>query len=49
MPVSPLPDGLKLPSWKIQLPRGPILVENAEITIVNPELLQFLVPQPSAQ
>src|SRR5262249_29478388 len=38
-------DSVKLPSWPITLPHEPFKAEGVNITISNPELLQYLVPR----
>jgi len=47
VPVAPVPAGAAIPSWRIQLPRDPIQVQGATITLSNPQLLQYLLPSSS--
>ena len=42
--LSPVPEGVKMPSGQVDLPRGPIQVQGATIVISNPVLLKYLVP-----
>jgi hypothetical protein len=42
-------DSVKLPSWPITLPHEPFKAEGVNITISNPELLQYLLPKDSLQ
>jgi hypothetical protein len=44
VPVMPVPEGMKIPSWKIRLPREPVQVQDATVVISNPDLLRYLVP-----
>ena len=42
-------DSVKLPSWPITLPHEAFKAEGVNITISNPELLQYLLPKDSLQ
>lgn len=44
----PVPEGVKLPAWKVQLPRDPILIQGATITISNPDVVKCIVPAATA-
>ena len=41
---SPAPEGVKMPSGLVDLPREPVQVQGAAIVISNPGLLEYLVP-----
>jgi len=47
LPRLPVPDGIKLPSWKLQLTRDPVQVQDATVVISNPELLKYFVSAPA--
>ncbi|HEX7959181.1 MAG TPA: SdrD B-like domain-containing protein, partial [Terriglobales bacterium] len=47
VPQSGIPDSVKLPSWPITLPHEPFKAEGINITISNPDLVQYLVPPDS--
>jgi hypothetical protein len=49
LPVSPLPHGVGLPTWKVRLPTDPTQVQGASITITNPDLVKFVLPKPRGQ
>ena len=49
VPQTAVADSVKLPSWPITLPHEPFKAEGVNITISNPELLQYLVPEDSLQ
>jgi len=40
----PVPEGVKLPAWEVQLPRDPIFIQGATITISNPDVVKCIVP-----
>ncbi len=47
VPRVPVPEGVKLPSGAIHLGPEPVQMDSVTITISNPELLQYLLPQPT--
>jgi SdrD B-like domain/Pilus formation protein N terminal region len=49
VPQVAVADSVKLPSWPITLPHEPFKAEGVNITISNPELLQYLVSRDSLQ
>jgi hypothetical protein len=40
----PVPGGVKLPAWKVHLPRDPMFIQGATVTISNPEVIKCIVP-----
>jgi hypothetical protein len=49
VPQVAVADSVKLPSWPITLPHEPFKAEGVNITISNPELLQYLLSKDSLQ
>ena len=47
VPQIAVADSVKLPSWPITLPHEPFKAQGVNITISNPDLLQYLVPRDS--
>jgi len=39
-----VPEGVKLPAWRVRLPRDPVFIQGATITISNPEVIKCIVP-----
>jgi hypothetical protein len=39
-----VPEGVKLPAWRVRLPRDPLFIQGATITISNPEVIKCIVP-----
>jgi hypothetical protein len=39
-----VPEGVKLPAWRVRLPRDPLFIQGATVTISNPEVIKCIVP-----
>lgn len=44
VPLKVVPEDLKLPTGKVQMPAEPIEIEGSKIVLSNPELVPYLVP-----
>jgi hypothetical protein len=49
VPVETLPQGLNVPSGRVNMPADPIQVNGARIVISNPELVKYLIGKTAKQ
>ena len=44
LPAHPIPEGVKMPAWKVRMPRDPVFIQGATVTISNPGVIKCIVP-----